>query len=717
MTFTGGDNGDVFTRAYARIGHGPGSQGQRTGDITIRDAGNISFMAGTSEDAHAQIGHTSEVNGAGSFSGRIEITRAGDLSFTASNGSQAYAQIGHSSGLTVSGEKGEIALTDVGNINLQAAGNLSQIGHSRVEDADITITGAGDIALTAAAAVAKIGHLSQPNENVAGDIMIANTGDLILTADDSSSSGAQIGHGSTTAIRSNLSGVIDITTDGQLLVNEGLSSAGRGLIGHGGLSFSFNSTASDDILVRIGQSAILGPNSLIGHFVGSPSTNYTAGNTFFAVVGDLTADGTSVFNSAPTGELRFYVGGQDLVNAGTLLNGVAHGGTMFPNNRGDHPFGAGPYDVGGGDGQNLVVGGNFNYYSIEQDIFNYIVNAPEALAIAEALAIGDVSLASDLDQSQFGSFYDWDGGTQFITINSNLDYDSTNTLNLLATGDVSFNASVQNRNLTGGDINVVAGWDGTTPFDATTFLAADVNTTTLFGNNDGSIFIGSSTQTTGVAVGSRHGDTNVFSHDLTLRGSDTNLAYAQLGFHDVTGQGLETGSVITTGDINAALTGRLDAQAGSSPGFIRDTAQTSSYVQLGHGGNRTESQRFLSLFNYTGNVTLSVKEDINFTAGNANSVYSQLGHGGSTARGSHSGLITITQANDLTFKAGNGLNAYSQLGHGGVAAGEFRDPEEFIPGSSRSRRPMTSRSWLEMAIMPTASWGMGEGMPEEVVPG
>ena len=259
-----------------------------------------------------------------------------------------------------------------------------------------------------------------------------------------------------------------------------------------------------------------------------------------------------------------------------------------------------------------------------------------------------------------------------ITVSADVLWNSTNSLTLLAHRNIAFNASVQNSNLTGGDINVVAGWDGTTPFDATTFLAADVNTTTLFGNNDGSIFIGSSTQTTGVAVGSRHGDTNVFSHDLTLRGSDTNLAYAQLGFHDVTGQGLGTGSVITTGDINAALTGGLDAQAGSSPGFIRDTAQTSSYVQLGHGGNRTESQRFLSLFNYTGNVTLSVKEDINFTAGNANSVYSQLGHGGSTARGSHSGLITITQANDLTFKAGNGLNAYSQLGHGGVSAGEFR---------------------------------------------
>ena len=257
-----------------------------------------------------------------------------------------------------------------------------------------------------------------------------------------------------------------------------------------------------------------------------------------------------------------------------------------------------------------------------------------------------------------------------ITVSADVLWNSTNSLTLLAHRNIAFNASVQNSNLTGGDINVVAGWDGTTPFDATTFLAADVNTTTLFGNNDGSIFIGSSTQTTGVAVGSRHGGTNVFSHDLTLRGSDTDLAYAQLGFHDVTGQGLGTGSVITTGDINAALTGGLDAQAGSQ-GFLSNDAQTSSYVQLGHGGNRIESRIVLTLFNYTGNVTLSVKEDINFTAGNAYSVYSQLGHGGSTARGSHSGLITITQANDLTFEAGNGLDAYSQLGHGGVSAGEF----------------------------------------------
>src|SRR5690606_12862825 len=55
-----------------------------------------------------------------------------------------------------------------------------------------------------------------------------------------------------------------------------------------------------------------------------------------------------------------------------------------------------------------------------------------------------------------------------------------------------------------------------------------------FGNNGGSVFVGSDTMATHVIVGSRFGDTNVAGMDVRVKGSDTNSIgrFAQIGFHD-----------------------------------------------------------------------------------------------------------------------------------------------------------------------------------------
>jgi hypothetical protein len=731
---TQGESGLNQTSSYVQVGHGGNRQQSRLqtrwnygGDITLAVGENINFAAGNGSTTYALLGNGG--SGAnGNHSGNHTITTAKDIIFTAGGPFTAFAQFGNGGGVAFGDHSGNHTIAQANDITFRAGGGraYAQLGnggfgafgdhqgdHIITLAKDITFEGgqvsdggyaqlgngggfavgnhSGNHTITLANDITFLGGVSgggsgfnryaqlgnggwNADGNHSGNHTITLANNINFAAGREPRAYAQLGNGGYDANGSH-SGVIDVTTSGNLTLSGQDTIEKYALVGHGdepGDSDASHSVAGD-INIRVGGNLSL-TNAFLGHLIdgdgtysaNDPDSNVIGGNTFLGVRGDLTADANSQFFSAApaqNGELRFYVGGQDQVDSNTLLNGVVHGGTPFPNNQGNFGFGDGPYTA------DPANDGNFAYYGLA-DVFNYTVDATEATNIADALATGDVTLAFNLDQPHFGAEFDWDGGTQFITINSNLDYDSTNKLNLFATGDATFNANVQNRNLTGGDINVVAGWDGTTPFDATTFRAADVNTTTLFANNDGSIFIGDGEQTSGIAVGSRHGNTNVFAHDLTLRGSDTNLAYAQLGFHDVTGQGLGTGSVITTGDINAALTGGLDAQAGSQ-GFLSNNAQTSSYVQLGHGGNRIESRIVLTLFNYTGNVTLSVKEDINFTAGNAYSVYSQLGHGGSTARGSHSGLITITQANDLTFKAGNGLDAYSQLGHGGVSAGEF----------------------------------------------
>src|SRR5690606_24430706 len=90
----------------------------------------------------------------------------------------------------------------------------------------------------------------------------------------------------------------------------------------------------------------------------------------------------------------------------------------------------------------------------------------------------------------------------------------------------------------GGSINLLAGWGGS---ETDLYLALGPQAAWdayvsegSFGNNGGSVFIGSATMTRHVVVGSRFGDTNVAGVDVRVTGSDTQtiLRFAQLGFHD-----------------------------------------------------------------------------------------------------------------------------------------------------------------------------------------
>jgi len=221
------------------------------------------------------------------------------------------------------------------------------------------------------------------------------------------------------------------------------------------------------------------------------------------------------------------------------------------------------------------------------------------------------------------------------------------TLSLLATGDIFINTAIQSAGE--GGVNIVAGWDGTTGLSLGNFDFSLVEATMNDGNaaNDaagrfnavnnanGSVFLGATNSRTGVAVGSRWGDTNVAAHSLVMRGSTSiGHGWAQLGFSDsgveyglsrahnglvinewwgapttapatpvgglapgnpqgknyialLGGTEFGTGDINAlgtrafrgagwgaTGDITAALSGRVDARGGT----------TASFVQIGHGG-------------------------------------------------------------------------------------------------------------------------------------
>ena len=640
-----GSTGGV--RGYAQLGHGGyNARGTHSGAITITQARDLIFTGGSNSAAYAQLGNGGGT-APGSHGGTITITQARDIALTGGAGQRAYAQIGNGGALGGGNlTEAAIVIGQVRDITLAAGGTFqeayAQIGHGGSSANDdrtgaITIGQARDIALTSGnvlGAHALIGHGGYSGNGVmTGDITIARARDLSLTHGGSV---VQVGHGGLFTGGS-LTGAIDLTLEGNLTLTGGPRSNEFARIGHAG---STSALVSGNLTARVAGTATL-TKGIIGH---ANFGSYNSGNTFVGVGGLLTADADSRFHSAATGELRLYVtsAANDAVNAAARLNGVGHGAAQAPNNQGPHAFGTGPY-VTGAD-----VAGNFAYYTIAAG-WNYIVESTHAANIVAALGTGAVSLDTTQGLFDFGAQFDWDGAPSFITVDAPIVYDSANTLGFFATGDVTFNASVQNNGT--GAVNTVAGWDG-----VTTDIAAILANTATYGLNSG-IFIGDGTQTAGIAVGSRFGASNFAGKTMTLLGSTTTVnGFAQAGFH--------VDGTIANVHTNGAITIALSDGTGT-PGDITATAgsQEGAYVQVGHGGRDLDTN-VEDEGNFAGNISILLANDLTFMAGTGVQAYAQLGHGGARATGHHNGNITVTRARDLTF-TGSGREAYAQLGHGG----------------------------------------------------
>ncbi|MGB0799132.1 MAG: filamentous hemagglutinin N-terminal domain-containing protein, partial [Planktomarina sp.] len=180
-----------------------------------------------------------------------------------------------------------------------------------------------------------------------------------------------------------------------------------------------------------------------------------------------------------------------------------------------------------------------------------------------------------------------------INVADDIFYSSAFDLTLLANGDITVLASIVNDTTTGGDINLVAGWDGTVPavFDSAAYNALDLTTLTEFGQANGvaynhsagemagggpytasgSVFIGNDNQLTPIEVGSRSGDTNVYANDVYIvGGAQTAGTHTQLGFQSVN-QG--AGSNVT-GDLRVRAVGNVGVYGGLN---------ADNYVMIGHG--------------------------------------------------------------------------------------------------------------------------------------
>jgi filamentous hemagglutinin family protein len=260
------------------------------------------------------------------------------------------------------------------------------------------------------------------------------------------------------------------------------------------------------------------------------------------------------------------------------------------------------------------------------------------------LGTGNVTLQA----AKFISFY-----------SGNTNYNSANDLTIMSGGDIQFFASLQNAGA--GDINIVAGWNKTTAFNASTFSNANPATTTIYGNtitdNTGTINFAlnqSAVNNSGVAIGSAKGLTRIYANNLYMFGAGSNRTYNQIGYHHASGG--TVGSTIATGGIVVRAKGAVYMEAGPTGS---SGSNSPSFVQIGHGGWRSTNTDF----NYTGNIDIK-SDSLNIIGSNGTATYAQIGHGGFNSDGDHSGTITIVN-NFSYIIGGDGTSAFAQIGHGG----------------------------------------------------
>ncbi|MDC0322342.1 hypothetical protein OAL55_03140 [Verrucomicrobiales bacterium] len=700
IRFVGGAQQD----AYAQLGLGGAhGKGDKTGDITVTAGGLIEFLGGSGNRTYAQLGNGG-YEGDGVMNGDIAVSAGNGLTFRGgTNGGQSFTLLGHGGHQAGGNKTGDISVVTTAGDILFAAGATpatvweanAALGHGGVRangisTGNITADSAGAITIqggTGRGASSQIGHGVREERgggNTGDIVVIARGGGISLLSDDGAGGGERsytmIGHGGENVDGAH-SGKIVVVSEGDLLLDAGNDNHAFSQIGHGGADVPENH--SGDIVVSVDGDIELRSGS--------------GGGNRYAAIGH--GDGNNNANNVHDGSMMIRANGEvSLVNNGDDVQ-ITHFDAFAAGN--NYAFVAEGLDTAtGNSGLNniTITDGIWNAY---ESILN---NGGEA-------TIGALG-----------------AGNLIMQANAAAAYNSTADLNLLSQNNITFLEGVQNAGT--GSVNVVAGWDGlgfaptagfmgggvtplghgdldmnycppfSTAYDFTlNKTAAGVVDPTTFGLNSGSVFIGNGTQTAGIFVGSRDGNTNILGYGVDILGSNSTGNLAQVGFNapaaggDATGNIMvetkEDGLTMTANANNAyALVGhggiggtgnatgmiRVDTTHGTTAGDIimNSGGGTTAFTQIGHGG-----AGFNGNHGAAGATQLLevVGRNIDLNAGGGNDSFARIGHGGRGITGSMAGDISVTVENGgaVTLDGGGGSNAQAQIGLGGVAVDGTKD--------------------------------------------
>ena len=504
------------------------------GNVAIGSAGGTTTLAAAnltieSRQRYAQAGY----HGAGGGDIVIDLTQ--NLTLNADNGGD-FAMIGNGSlGSDVSGNiTGNISINAVGTstINVGEGGGTGWIGNfarRRVDQirqchVDHGFGNLGDFGVDV---VADLGSTSVAGSG--GDVLIGFTNQDF----DISSDGPGI---------ANSPHNFTLLSTGNVNLGSSVENSGTGNInvvaGWDGTTTNLSSLTNSGVYGNNGGSITIGGENANGNV----SVGSAGGTTTFAAA-DMTIEADNGYAQAGyhgagggnlvadlTGNLTLTAfsgeGGYAQFGNGSL-NGDVSGN--ITGNISIHADGATTINVGEGGG-NAWIGNFANEGSIESGNVTLITGSGGLGSFAPNVIadLGSTSHAGSGGDVLIG-FTNRD-----IDIDNNgASYNSPHNLTLMSSDNVIIGSSIQNDGT--GNINVVAGWDGTT-----TNLSSLTNAG-VYGNNSGSITIGGENANGNVAVGSAGGTTTFAATDLTVEGDN---GYAQAGYHGTGG-----------GELVAELTG------------------------------------------------------------------------------------------------------------------------------------------------------------------
>ncbi|MEC5125122.1 hypothetical protein VSU19_00045, partial [Verrucomicrobiales bacterium BCK34] len=721
-TASGTGTGDVRvlgagTNSYGQIGHGgarsDGNQNSadKSGNITLGNAANITVAAGRNTDGYAQIGHGGEGglgNGTtGDLAGAIDLTTTGNVVLTGGTaaGDDIYAQIGHGGDNSRGDAGGFICVKAGGNVELTAGDvqkdSYVQIGHGGV-DSNGDRSGAVSV--------------------VAG---FDGSGNLILTGGDDTGQHAQIGHGGTDNGTSEMSGDITVLVNGNFAANGGSTGAENyAMVGHGDAAPGTAGDRSGDVKIAVSGGTVLtdnGSSVRLGH---GTSSGVVSNSEFVLVSGilDTTGNALGVSGIADVmgegGDVSFAVLGGDLLidGAGAFNNSAFH--------------------------SNFAAAGNVDVFASIQNAGGGQVN----VASGWASSVGFDPGASEFDGSN-GLLLDLDftNCPQIATLEFDFSTVAADSALWGAAGSVvtvgSAGQSVSFGSA-GGETNVLA--DGVVLQGSDTsdyahaqlgYFGSGVDMTgniNLLGGDGGLSVLGGDAAGAFAQVG--HGglgsaNADIVNANITVSFSDSSAlalsagggqsAYSQIGHGGESQTGAKSGWVTLTGgslvleggggsdaaarlgnggsrssgDISGdvsvvAKTGNVEIKGGSGAfseaaigsGGIQYTATSiasattvtspldiilsggtgvQASAQIGAGGLEAAAD------NITGDVFVDAENDITLTSGMDIRAFSQIGNGGATASGDFSGKIEVEAANSIYLTAVNGaFGSYAKIGHG-----------------------------------------------------
>lgn len=301
----------------------------------------------------------------------------------------------------------------------------------------------------------------------------------------------------------------------------------------------------------------------------------------------------------------------------------------------------------------LGMGGN-----LLLDPTDFIIGTTQRDSIRNTINLG-TNVTVTTNPQAGGDFGDITVDSSFAGMNG------AGNLTLLANRHIYVNQDLLNDGT--GDINLVAGWNGSTAGGGlvnganvgvdvdmfASFFTSNVGGTATpgtFGNNNGSIFIDTVARNAAVSVGSAQGETNLVAYDLVLSsGTSTTLNQmaAQVG----------NDRVASTGNITIEVLNNVTMQQSATAA----AAGTQHSTQIGHGGRDRN-------FSQSGDITIYAGANISAMGGSLADGYSLIGHGGSLADGNFSGDISLTAGDAISVTGGTAADTYGQVGHGGRQA-------------------------------------------------